>query len=230
MRLALHGAARDGTAGRAWHAAVESAGAVLVPIPIPAPAGVPVGLGCDAVLVAGPAAGEDATAGATAALVAFARAGGPVLAIGAGVEILCALGLLPGRIGERAPGATAWPASHLRVEGRPTPFTSAIPAGRVLRLPEAPGPPYQWQLHDAAELQARGQVIFRACDAAGGTRRPEAIAGISNQSGNVVGLLVAEEIVAGEGAQLLRSLGMHLRAKLRSPLPRPRGTRGRGLG
>ena len=210
MRLALLGAAQDDAVGRAWRAAVESAGAVLVPLAISTEVAAPPvggGPGCDAVLVAGPASdGDDVAVGA------FARAGGPILAIGAGVEVLCALGLLPGQLADAAAGPAAGPASHVRVEGRPTPFTSAIPAGRVLRLPAAPGPRQRWQLPDAALLQARGQVIFRACDAAGGTRAPEAIAGLSNEQGNVVGLLAAEEIVAGEGVQLLRSLRLHLRA------------------
>jgi len=211
MRLALLGAVRDDAAGRAWRAAVESAGALLVGLAssteVSGQAEGGPGLGWDAVLVAGPVSdGDDDAVGA------FARAGGPVLAIGAGVEVLCALGLLPGQLADAAAGPAAGPASHVRVEGRPTPFTSAIPAGRVLRLPPAPGPRQRWQLPDAALLQARGQVIFRACDAAGGTRAPEAIAGLSNEQGNVVGLLAAEEIVAGEGVQLLRSLRLHLRA------------------
>lgn len=206
MRLGLYGAAGDGAA---WRAVVESAGAVLVAIP---GGGAVSGSGCDAVLVAGPGAGSDLTAWAPAAVAAFANGGGPVLAIGAGVEILCALGLLPGRLAERVADPAAPSASHVRVEGRPTPFTSAIPAGRVLRLSAAPVPRQEWQLLDLPALQARGQVIFRACDAAGGTRRADAVLGVSNQAGNVVGLLATADTVAGEGAQLLRSLRLHLRA------------------
>jgi len=106
----------------------------------------------------------------------------------------------------------------VRVEGRPTPFTSAIPAGRVLRWAPAPSAAatLEWQLPDLALLSTRGQVIFRACDAAGGTRRHSAIAGVSNQRGNVVGLLVPVDIVAGDGEQLLRSPRLHLLASRQS--------------
>ena len=209
MRLGLYGAAGHGAAGETWRAAVEAAGAVLVPIPVAGVGEGGRGPACHAVLVTG----SEAAGGPTEAIAAFARAGGPVLAIGAGVEIVCALGLLPGRLGERADDSPGQSASHVRVEGRPTPFTSAIPAGRVLRLPAAPALRQQWQLADLPGLQARGQVIFRACDAAGGARRPDAVLGVSNDAGNVVGLLAAVETVAGEGAQLLRSLRLHLRAK-----------------
>src|SRR5205085_6996879 len=106
-----------------------------------------------------------------------------------GVGVLCALGLLPGQLTDGGPGGVSGPApapaTHVRVEGRPTPFTSAIPAGRVLRLPAAAGPSQRWQLSDAALVHARGQVIFRACDAAGGARAANAFAGLSNQAGHV---------------------------------------------
>jgi hypothetical protein len=205
MRLGLYGAGEDGAA---WRAVVASAGAVLVAMPDDVAAGGP---GCDAVLVVGREAGSDGGPGAPGAVAAFARSGGPVLAIGAGVEIACALGLLPGRLAERGTDPASASASHVRVEGRPTPFTSAIPAGRVLRLSAAPGPRQEWRL-DLPELQARGQVIFRACDSAGGARRGAAVLGVSNPAGNVVGLLAAADTVGGEGAQLLRSLRLHLRA------------------
>jgi len=82
-------------------------------------------------------------------------------------------------------------------------------------------------------LEARGQVIFRYCDAAGGLlSRPTAnqaaqlpltsvpliaprerarlIAGVCGEAGNVVGVLAAAEAVAGIAAQLLASLRLHL--------------------
>jgi phosphoribosylformylglycinamidine (FGAM) synthase-like amidotransferase family enzyme len=214
MRLGFYGGAGDGTgegaAGEALRAGFASAGVVLVGI---GRGGQP---GCDALVVAGSGGGGDGDEHQTlvlAAIEAFARTGAPVLVIGAGVRVLCGLGQLPGQVTSAREGAGAAPApSHVRVEGRPTPFTSAIPAGRVLRLGAGTAPALEWQLSDEATLAARGQVIFRACDAAGGTRVHARIAGVSNERGNVVGLLATAEIVAGEGEQLLRSLRLHLRA------------------
>jgi phosphoribosylformylglycinamidine (FGAM) synthase-like amidotransferase family enzyme len=162
------------------------------------------------------------------AVVAFARAGGPVLGIGAGFQILCSLGLLPGRVSPGAstdPGAPALAAAcHLRVEGRPTPFTSAIPAGRVMRLLSSAAPvSARYETDQAEALEARGQVIFRYCDAAGGatagaamvarggpttTTGGRSIAGVCDAAGGVVGLLADP---GDDGHQLLRSLRMHLR-------------------
>ena len=207
MRLGLHGVAEEDGAGRSLASLVASLGAVTVSIRAAVGAAGP--FPWDALLLSTPfGAGDDAQPMRTA-IEAFARAGGPVLGIGGGFQSLCALGLLPGRVVARGAGVPAADSSHLRVEGRPTPFTSAIPAGRVLRSARAPSP-LEYQIAEAEALQARGQVIFRYCDAAGGTTRPiESIAGVCDQTGNVVGLLADPEIAGGDGAQLLGSLRMH---------------------
>src|SRR4051794_17739748 len=77
---------------------------------------------CDAVIVAGGPIGDDAPA--LRALASFAAAGRPVLGIGDGFRTLCRLGLLPGALDQGAPTVAVAGAVHLRVEGRPTPFTS----------------------------------------------------------------------------------------------------------
>jgi len=144
-------------------------------------------LRADAALVLA-AAPEEATADAAAVLCAFAAAGGPILGIGAGFATLCEAGLLPGRVSAAA--GTAGAPTHVRIEGRATPFTWAIPAGRVVAL--AARPAGRYRAAELAALEAEGRVILRYCDAAGGPgegRGRHAIAGVCDAAGRVVGLL-----------------------------------------
>jgi phosphoribosylformylglycinamidine (FGAM) synthase-like amidotransferase family enzyme len=153
------------------------------------------GQGCDAMIVTG-AGGE-----ALDAVRAFARRGRPVLGVGAGFAALCAAGLLPGALEPHVPAPT-----HARVEGRATPFTWAIPAGRVVRLGAAPA--VRYAAPELPALEAAGRVVLRTCDASGGAagHGGGAVAGVCDARGNVVGLLAS----AGLGAQLIASLRMRL--------------------
>jgi phosphoribosylformylglycinamidine synthase len=142
------------------------------------------------VVVLPPALPVAPAADALESLRAFARAGGKLLGLADGVAWLCAAGLLPGVVnGEPRPIAVC----HVRVEGRATPFTWAIPAGRILGL----GPPtasahLEAPDHEVAELEARGRIVLRYCDAAGGVDRRAArartVAGLSDETGRIVGL------------------------------------------
>ncbi|ACY16340.1 phosphoribosylformylglycinamidine synthase subunit PurQ [Haliangium ochraceum] len=128
-------------------------------------------------------------------LVRFAERGGPVLGICNGFQILCEAGLLEGALTRNASLRFVCKDVFCVVEGRPTPFTSAIPAGRHLRLPIAHAEGC-YVHEDPAALERAGQVVFRYCDAAGAVT-PEAnpngslagIAGVCNPAGNVVGLM-----------------------------------------
>jgi phosphoribosylformylglycinamidine synthase subunit PurQ / glutaminase len=128
------------------------------------------------------------------ALREFAAAGGPVLGICGGFALLCEWGLLDGLVRRNEPGAGAGSVVHVLVEGRPTPFTWAIPAGRHLRLTGAhPGASYAHP--DPEALEAESRVVFRYCTAdgevspalVGGSVR--GIAGVCNREGNVVGVM-----------------------------------------
>ena len=248
MRIGVYigpGAPSDASAaGETLRRLVQELGGVVVPItpaeaaehaaaPWPVDGVIVMGAFAADAVPAAPAGGQDSPL--LPAIAAFARARGPVLGIGGGFQILCAMGLLPGRVNLRVvAGAAPAPASHLRVEGRPTAFTSAIPAGRVMRLAAAagmlshPSPAGEagrlavscYETEEAKALEARGQVIFRYCDAAGAATpaasaalapapRPHAIAGVCDAGGNVVGVLSDP---GGDGPQLLRSLRMHLGA------------------
>jgi phosphoribosylformylglycinamidine synthase len=206
---ALHVAARvvGGAARFAWHKDV-SLGA------------------CDAVIIPGGFSyGDYLRAGALAAqspvmaaVRQFAAAGGPVLAICNGFQIACEAGLLDGALTRNASLHFECRDVHLLVEGRPTPFTRAIPAGRVLKMPIAHAEGRY--LHpDLATVEKEGRVIFRYCDAGGAetaAANPNGsqgnVAGICNAAGNVVGLMPhperASEAVLGstDGRLLFESL------------------------
>jgi hypothetical protein len=129
------------------------------------------GARCDAIVVCGGLADGNGER-ETAAVLAFARGGGAVLGLGAGFQALCVLGLLPGRVTASSDDEGETARAHVRVEGRATPFTSAIPAGRVMSLGGSPGVGLRYEIGEPADLEVRGQVIFRYCDAAGGPLSP----------------------------------------------------------
>ncbi|MDI3340365.1 MAG: phosphoribosylformylglycinamidine synthase subunit PurQ [Sphaerobacter sp.] len=131
------------------------------------------------------------------AVARFAEAGGPVLGICNGFQILTEAGLLPGALlrNQQLTFVSTW--VHVRVESNRTCWTAGMTPGEVLRLPIAHGEGrYYADPETLARLEANGQVIFRYTDAAGNVT-PEAdpngavnaIAGIANERGNVVGLM-----------------------------------------
>ncbi len=153
----------------------------------------------------------------------FAAQGKPVLGICNGFQILCESGLLPGALARNVSLKFECRHVNVRVEGKPTPFTAAIPTGQVLRLPIAHGDG-RYVCEDAEALGRRGQVVFRYCDAGGGITdgvNPNGsqmnIAGVCNEAGNVMALMPhperASEAVLGEdgGLQVFESLRMHVR-------------------
>jgi len=160
------------------------------------------------VVVVPPGLGEAPAPAALDALRDHARAGGLLLGLAEGVGWLCAAGLLPGAV---AAGAAQ---THVRVEGRATAFTWAIPAGRILPLSGGAGARYVAAHVDVDGLAAQGRIVLRFCDAAGGVlrgsdRAPSAtVAGLSDESGRVVGLLAPAASTLDDelGRQLLTCL------------------------
>jgi phosphoribosylformylglycinamidine synthase len=149
-----------------------------------------------------------------AAVKEFAAQGGPVLAICNGFQIACEAGLLDGALTRNASLHFECRDVHLVVEGRPTPFTAGIPAGRILRIPIAHAEG-RYVHPDVARLEREGRVIFRYVDASGGVTaaaNPNGsmanIAGICNAAGNVVGLMphperASEAILGSADGKLL---------------------------
>lgn len=127
----------------------------------------------------------------------FARAGGTVIGICNGFQILCESGLLPGALVRNRGLHFVCKHVNLRVELHDTLFTNAAWTGQILNIPIAHGEGcYFADDETLARLQLNGQVLLRYCDEQGqaseeanpnGSR--ENIAGIRNEAGNVFGLM-----------------------------------------
>jgi phosphoribosylformylglycinamidine synthase subunit PurQ / glutaminase len=149
----------------------------------------------------------------------FAQAGGLVLGICNGFQVLLEAGLLPGAMLRNASLQFRSEWVWCRVERTDTPFTSACRLGQVLRLPIAHG-----EGNYVSVSEPRG-VVLRYCDADGNVTpdanpngAQDAIAGIVNAGGNVFGLMPhperASEALLGstDGRFIFESLAMALRA------------------
>ena len=127
----------------------------------------------------------------------FADAGGPVIGICNGFQVLLEAGLLEGALLRNRGLKFLCQHVHVRVEETDTPFSCGAAAGQVLRLPIAHG---EGSYHAGPEtvdaLEANRQVVFRYCDADGAATdagNPNGsvrrIAGVCNRRRNVVGLM-----------------------------------------
>jgi phosphoribosylformylglycinamidine synthase len=135
---------------------------------------------------------------------AFARDGGRVIGICNGFQVLLELGLLPGAMLRNKDLKFLCQHVHIRVEDARTDFTRTAKKGQVLRIPIAHfDGNYYAPARTLKEIERRGQVVFRYCDA-GGNVTDEAnvngslhnIAGIRNEGGNVLGLMPHPERAA----------------------------------
>lgn len=127
----------------------------------------------------------------------FARGGGPVLGICNGFQILLENGLLPGAMLRNRDLKFHCEHVFVRVEQTDTPFTLRASRGQVLRIPIAHGEGNYFADPDVlSALDRDGRVIFRYCtamgdvtDAANPNGSARNIAGICNESRNVVGMM-----------------------------------------
>ncbi len=127
----------------------------------------------------------------------FANLGGPVLGVCNGFQVLLEAGLLEGGMLRNRRLKFLCQHVHVRVEETDTPFTRAAAPGQVLRMPIAHGDGnYYASPETLRSLDANRQVIFRYCDASGTLAdeanpngSAQAIAGICNETRNVVGLM-----------------------------------------
>lgn len=158
-------------------------------------------------------------------VVEFAKAGGLVLGVCNGFQILCEAGLLPGALLRNRDLKFICEHVNIRVESTGTPFTSACSAGQVISAPIAHGEGnYFCDQRTLDELEGEGRVIFRYCDANGRVSEESNpngslnnIAGICNRERNVLGLMPhperASESLLGsiDGRIILLSMADSLR-------------------
>jgi phosphoribosylformylglycinamidine synthase len=158
------------------------------------------------------------------AVRAFAGAGGLVLGVCNGFQILCEAGLLPGVLMRNSQLKFLCHDVYLRVERSDTPFTRGYNAGQVIRVPVAHGEGnYIADAVTIARLESEGRVLFRYCDPTGNIDLDwnhngsiNAIGGILNENGNVLGMMphpenhVEPAMGCTDGRGLFAGLADHL--------------------
>jgi phosphoribosylformylglycinamidine synthase subunit PurQ / glutaminase len=158
------------------------------------------------------------------AVRAYSAQGGLVLAVCNGFQIACEAGLLPGVLMRNARLRFICRDIFLKVERSDSPFTGGYNAGQVIQVPTAHGEGnYAADAETIARLEGEGRVIFRYV-APDGTRdesynvngSTNAIAGIVNERGNVLGMMphpenhVEAAVGATDGRGLFAGLVDHL--------------------
>ncbi len=182
--------------------------------------------GCDTIVLPGGFSyGDYLRTGAIAkfspimrAVTSFAKEGGLVIGICNGFQILLEAGLLPGAMLRNVGLRFICKFVTLRVERIDTPFTNRLQRGQMIRLPIAHNE--GCYTADAKTLAAaREQTVFRYCDAEGrltDAANPngsmDAIAGLTNAAGNILGMMphperASEDILGGtDGRMVFQSM------------------------
>jgi phosphoribosylformylglycinamidine synthase subunit PurQ / glutaminase len=174
---ALHACRRVGDAELIWHADRDLKGSDAIVVP------------------GGFSYGDYLRAGAIArfapameAVIEFARAGGPVLGICNGFQVLCEAGLLPGALLANVNLRFTFRQVELEVVERDTDFTLACEPR--LSIPAK----HSWGRYHAPrdtldELEAAGQVVLRYAPGHNFNGSLRDIAGVRNAQGNVFGMM-----------------------------------------
>ena len=132
-----------------------------------------------------------------AAIRSYADNGGLVIGICNGFQILCESGLLPGVLLPNAHTEYRCVGTNLLTSRIDTPFSMLCNADQVLRIPVSHGEGNYFADPDTlANLEETGRVLFRYCGPTGEVNsdyNPNGsannIAGILNESGNILGMM-----------------------------------------
>jgi phosphoribosylformylglycinamidine synthase subunit PurQ / glutaminase len=203
---ALQAAARVGDAVLLWHAERDLHGADAVVVP------------------GGFSYGDYLRAGAIARfapvmeeVTEFAQAGGLVLGICNGFQVLCEAGLLPGALLPNASLRFICRQVGLEVAHGDTPFTRACAAGARLSIPvkHTTGRFYAPE-EELDRLEAGGQVLIRYAPGENPNGSLRDIAGVCNERGNVFGLMPHPEHAVDpltgstDGTKIFESMRAHV--------------------
>ena len=178
-RDALQACERVGAARMLWHEDTDLSGIDAVVIPG--------GFSYGDYLRAGAIARFSPAMGAVAE---FAAAGGPVLGICNGFQVLCEAGLLPGALLPNESVRFLCRQVELVVENANTPFTRACDPGERLSVPVKHMSGRYFAPDGMLEdLEAGGQVVLRYAPGHNPNGSVRDIAGVRNEDGNVMGLM-----------------------------------------
>jgi phosphoribosylformylglycinamidine synthase len=145
------------------------------------------------------------------AVAEHAAAGGPVVGICNGFQVLCEAGMLPGALQKNAGLKFLCQPAALRVAAAGTALTAELAVGTQLRIPinHFEGN-YTCDPETLAELRADDRIVLRYVDNPNGS--VDDIAGVCSSGRNVVGLMPHPERAchplrgSTDGVPLLRSL------------------------
>jgi phosphoribosylformylglycinamidine synthase len=207
---ALQAAQRVGDAVILWHAERDLRGADVVVIP------------------GGFSYGDYLRAGAIARfapvmaeVIEFADAGGLVLGICNGFQVLCEAGLLPGALLPNVSLRFVCRQVDLDVVNDQTPFTGACDPGAVLSIPvKHTTGRYYASPEELRELSAGGQVVLRYAKGHNPNGSLEDIAGVCNEPRNVFGLMPHPEHAvdpltgSADGLQIFESVCAHVDSRV----------------
>ena len=161
------------------------------------------------------------------AVKAFANAGGLVIGICNGFQILCETGLLPGALVRNRSLQFRCETIFLKIPTTDSPFTCEVPEDRLLCVPIAHGEGCYFADDEVlAKLRADDQILFQYASESGDLTdeaNPNGsllnIAGICNEGRNVCGMMphperASEKILgADDGRLVFESMLCHLKAK-----------------
>lgn len=124
------------------------------------------------------------------AVAEMAAAGAPVLGICNGFQVLCEAGLLPGALLRNAELRFICRQADLVVGEADSPFLAGIEPGEVLSIPMKHGEGRYYAPEEMLDrLEANGQVAFRYASGHNSNGSVRDIAGVTNEAGNVLGLM-----------------------------------------